>query len=54
MKKAASSGRGYAGLQPLGDFTLLCFEWAGQRCHRRALARWLQERVPSLELGELR
>ena len=38
----------------LGDFTLLCFERAGEPCHRRVLARWLLEQVPSLELGELR
>jgi len=38
----------------LGDFTLLCFERAGEPCHRRTLAQWLLERVPSLALGELR
>ena len=38
----------------LGDFTLLCFEPAGEPCHRRTLARWLLERAPSLELGALR
>jgi hypothetical protein len=38
----------------LGDFTLLCFERFGEPCHRLALARWLLERVPSLELGALR
>ena len=38
----------------LGDFTLLCFEKAGQPCHRRILAQWLLETVPSLELGGLR
>ena len=37
-----------------GDFTLLCFEKAEQPCHRRILARWLLETVPSLELGALR
>lgn len=37
-----------------GDFTLLCFERAGENCHRRALAGWLLERAPSLKLGELR
>ena len=37
----------------LDQFTLLCFERAGQACHRRVLAGWLQERVDSLELGEL-
>jgi uncharacterized protein YeaO (DUF488 family) len=39
---------------PLGDFTLLCFERAGQPCHRLALAQWLLEQVPLLEAGELR
>lgn len=38
----------------LGDFTLLCFEREGEPCHRLVLARWLQERVPSLEVGALR
>ena len=38
----------------LDQFTLLCFERAGQVCHRRVLAQWLQERVASVELGELR
>jgi uncharacterized protein YeaO (DUF488 family) len=38
----------------LGDFTLLCFEPAGQPCHRRVLGPWLVERVPGLELGQLR
>ena len=38
----------------LDQFTLLCFERAGQACHRRVLAQWLQERVNSVEIGELR
>lgn len=38
----------------LGDFTLLCFEKAGEPCHRRILAQWLLENVPSLALGEIR
>ena len=38
----------------LGNFTLLCFERAGEPCHRRELARWLLEQVPSLLLGNLR
>ena len=38
----------------LGDFTLLCFERAGEPCHRVELARWLLERVSSLALGYLR
>ena len=37
----------------LGDFTLLCFERAGQPCHRLVLAEWLLQRVLSLELGGL-
>lgn len=41
-------------LLSLGDFTLLCFERAGQPCHRLTLAQWLLERVPSLEASELR
>jgi len=41
-------------LQSQGDFTLLCFEKAGQPCHRRILAQWLLETAPSLELGGLR
>ena len=43
-----------ADLPSLEHFTLLCFERAGQQCHRRVLAGWLQEKVASLELGELR
>jgi uncharacterized protein YeaO (DUF488 family) len=38
----------------LGDFTLLCFERAGVPCHRLVLCAWLQERVPSLEVGAVR
>ena len=38
----------------MGDFTLLCFEKAGEPCHRRILARWLTERVPALRVGEIR
>jgi len=41
-------------LPDLGDFTLLCFEPAGQPCHRLALAPWLVQRVPGLTLGQLR
>ncbi len=37
-----------------GDFTLLCFEPAGQPCHRRCAAAWLLERIPGLALGRLR
>ena len=38
----------------LGDFTLLCFEREDRTCHRRPLARWLQEKAPTLQLGFLR
>lgn len=38
----------------LGDFTLLCFEAAGQPCHRLPLAEWLLARAPGLQVGELR
>jgi uncharacterized protein YeaO (DUF488 family) len=38
----------------LGDFTLLCFEPAGESCHRRILAQWLLEQAPFLALGALR
>ena len=41
-------------LPGMGDFTLLCFEPAGEPCHRRCAAAWLLERVPSLALGRLR
>ncbi len=41
-------------LPDLGDLTLLCFEPAGQPCHRLALAPWLVQRVPGLTLGQLR
>lgn len=41
-------------LADIGDFTLLCFEPAGEPCHRRSAAAWLLERVPGLELGRLR
>jgi uncharacterized protein YeaO (DUF488 family) len=37
-----------------GDFTLLCFERAGQPCHRLVLAQWLLEQAPALEIGALR
>ena len=43
-----------AAVPSLDQFTLLCFERAGQACHRRVLAGWLKERVDSVELGELR
>ena len=38
----------------LGDFTLLCFERSGEPCHRMALAQWLLEKVPELQVGKLR
>ena len=41
-------------LPAAGDFTLLCFEPAGEPCHRRCAAAWLLERVPELALGRLR
>ncbi len=41
-------------LTAMGDFTLLCFEPAGEPCHRRCAAAWLLERVPDLALGRLR
>lgn len=41
-------------LPELEDLTLLCFEPAGQPCHRLALAPWLVQRVPGLALGQLR
>jgi uncharacterized protein YeaO (DUF488 family) len=43
-----------SGLPLMDDFTLLCFEREGLPCHRRELARWLLDRVPGLEAGELR
>ena len=36
----------------LGDFTLLCFERAGDLCHRLVLARWLQEKQPLLQMAD--
>lgn len=42
------------GVPSQGDFTLLCFEKAGEPCHRRILAQWLLEEVPSLGLGAMR
>ena len=36
----------------LGDFTLLCYERAGDLCHRLVLARWLQEKQPLLRVAE--
>lgn len=42
------------GLAGAGDFTLLCFEAAGEPCHRRCAAAWLLERAPGVELGRLR
>ena len=41
-------------LPDTGDFTLLCFEPAGEPCHRRCAAAWLLERVDGLALGRLR
>ena len=42
------------GVLALSDFTLLCFERAGEPCHRRVLAQWLLERIPELQVGGLR
>ena len=42
------------GIPLLGDFTFLCFEKAGEPCHRRILAQWLTERVLDLRVGEIR
>ena len=41
-----------AGAGQLGDFTLLCYERAGELCHRLVLARWLGEKQPSLGVAE--
>ena len=54
MGRAGELQEWLATVPSLDQFTLLCFERAGQACHRRVLARWLQERVASVELGELR
>lgn len=43
-----------SGLSVDGDVTLLCFEPAGDPCHRRLAAAWLLERVPGLQLGLMR
>lgn len=37
-----------------GDVTLLCFEPAGEPCHRRLAAAWLLEQAPGIELGLMR
>jgi uncharacterized protein YeaO (DUF488 family) len=42
------------GLPALGNVTLLCFERGEKPCHRRVAARWLLERVPGLQRGNLR
>lgn len=38
----------------LGEFTLLCFERAGEKCHRLVLAEWLLEQAPELSQGSIR
>ncbi len=43
-----------SGVSTLGDFTLLCFERSGEPCHRRVLAQWLLERIPALQVGDIR
>ena len=40
-----------ADMPGLGDFTLLCYERAGDLCHRLVLARWLGEKQPLLQGG---
>lgn len=53
--QADISFRGFLEQLPgIEDFTLLCFEPAGEPCHRRSAAAWLLERVPALGLGRLR
>ena len=42
------------GIEPETGLTLLCFEPAGTPCHRRSAAAWLLERIPNLQLGQLR
>ena len=42
------------GLAATGDFTLLCFEPQGEPCHRRLATAWLLERLPDLQLGQMR
>lgn len=41
-----------ADMPGLGDFTLLCYERAGDLCHRLVLARWLGEKQPLLRVAE--
>ncbi|MEC8855993.1 MAG: DUF488 family protein [Chloroflexota bacterium] len=41
-------------LSPEEDFTLLCFEPAGEPCHRRVAAAWLLEKIPELGTGQVR
>lgn len=38
----------------LGEFTLLCFERAGENCHRLVLAEWLLGQTPGLSRGSIR
>lgn len=54
LEKSAEFQKWISSTPSLGDFTLLCFERGDEPCHRRAAARWLLERAPSLEVGELR
>ena len=37
-----------------GEFTLLCFERAGEHCHRLVLAEWLLKQAPGLARGSIR
>ena len=41
-----------ADMPEMGDFTLLCYERAGELCHRLVLARWLKEKQPLLKVAE--
>ena len=36
----------------LGDFTFLCYERAGDACHRLVLARWLHQKQPLLQVAD--
>ena len=54
-KRESTQFQDWLGEAPVfGDFTLLCFEKAGENCHRRVLAEWLVGCVPGLALGQMR
>ena len=42
------------GMPSRGEFTLLCFERAGENCHRLVLAEWLLNQAPGLIRGSIR